>query len=401
MSAISFTIGAKIPGALGRAGTIMTPHGPIETPAFVAVGTKGTVKSLTPEQVRSIGVQVVLGNTYHLYLEPGNSIVSALGGLGRFMNWDGPTMTDSGGFQVFSLGAAYGHRLSKVVKGETEPLLPEVHIEREELPKLVTIDQDGVMFRSHLDGSAHYFTPERAMEIQHELGADMMFAFDECISPSEPRQYQREALDRTHRWARRSLACHEKSPASERQALFGIVQGGRDEGLRRESAKIIGDMAFDGFGIGGSFSADDMEGAVKWSNELLPSERPRHLLGIGEPKDLFMGVEHGVDLFDCVMPTRIARTGMIYTDAGKINLFNAKFRENLERITDDEHDPLYPYTYAYLAHLFRTKEILGIVLASMHNLYFIAGLVEKIRAAILAGTFPALRESFFKHYGNV
>lgn len=401
MSSISFRIDAKLPGALGRAGEIGTAHGAIKTPAFVAVGTKATVKSLTPEHIRAAGVQVVLGNTYHLYLEPGDDVVSTAGGLGKFMNWDGPTMTDSGGFQVFSLGAAYGRGIGKVVNGTEELLLPETHLEQGELPKLVDIHHDGVTFRSHLDGSAHHFTPERSMEIQHCLGADIVFAFDECISPRESKHYQREALDRTHRWARRCLEYHQKSEQAERQALFGIVQGGRDKTLRQESAKIIGNMEFDGFGIGGSFAAEDMETAVKWSNELLPPERPRHLLGIGEPKDLFMGIENGVDLFDCVAPTRIARTGMIYTRQGKINLKNAKYRQDFAYITDDEVDPLHSYTYAYLAHLFRSNEILGIVLASMHNLYFIAGLVERIRASILDGSLETLRDSFFKEYGTV
>jgi len=398
MSAITFSIEKKLSGELGRAGAIRTPHGDIETPAFVAVGTRGTVKSLTPEQVHGIGVQVVLGNTYHLYLQPGEKAIAQAGGLHRFMNWNGPLMTDSGGFQVFSLGAAYGRTISKVTRGNEELLLPETHLEGSELPSLVRIDQDGVTFRSHIDGSAHYFTPEKSVEIQHRLGADIMFAFDECISPTEPRHYQREALDRTHRWARRSLEFHQKSPGRSGQALFGIVQGGRDEALRRESAKTIGEMDFDGFGIGGSFSEKDMETAVRWSNELLPGERPRHLLGIGEPKDLFMGVQNGVDLFDCVAPTRIARTGMMYTPGGKINIRNAVYARNFNRISDDENDPLFPYSYAYMAHLFRANEILGIVLASMHNLYFITSLVDQIRASILDATFEQFRNAFLQEY---
>src|SRR5581483_10166778 len=258
---MKFAIDAELPNTLGRTGTITTPHGEIQTPAFVPVATKATIKSLTPEQVRDAGAQVVLANTYHLYLEPGDEQVKNLGGLGNMMNWKGPTMTDSGGFQVFSLGAAYGKKgITKI--SHRELLLPK--IVEEETPKIVTIDPNGVMFRSHTDGSAHYFTPEKSIDIQHNLGADIIFAFDECTSPYEPLHYQKQALERTHRWAKQSLEYHKSKNTS--QALFGIVQGGRDENLRKESAKIIGDMDFDGFGIGGSFEKEDMQHAVQWCN---------------------------------------------------------------------------------------------------------------------------------------
>ena len=255
MAALNFKINNKIPGKLGRAGVISTVHGDIETPAFVPVATKATVKALTPEQIKDLGAQVVLANTYHLYLQPGDEIVRDMGGLGKFMNWhqgDGsvaPTMTDSGGFQVFSLGAAYGKDLSKVVAISDPSLLIPERADDSSLPRLAKIGDDGVSFKSHLDGSIHYVTPEKSIDIQHNLGADIIFAFDECTSPMEDPRYQREALERTHRWALRSLEYHRSKPNKEMQALFGIVQGGREEDLRKKSATIIGGMNFDGFGL--------------------------------------------------------------------------------------------------------------------------------------------------------
>ena len=335
MKPLSFRIVKKIDGALGRAGVITTAHGEIQTPAFVTVGTKATVKAVTPEQVKDLGAQVVLANTYHLYLQPGDELVKNAGGLGKFMNWSGPTMTDSGGFQVFSLGAAYGKDISKITK-ITDPslLIPERSIDLES-PPLAKIGADGVSFRSHLDGSLHYINPEKSIEIQHNLGADIIFAFDECTSPTESLVYQEEALNRTHRWAKRSLDYHKSRPESEKQALFGIVQGGRDENLRKKSAREISAMDFDGFGIGGSFAKEDMNSAVRWVNEVLPEDKPRHLLGIGEPEDLFMGVEQGVDLFDCVAPTRNARNGTLYTKQGKINILNAQYVKDVNPIDSE------------------------------------------------------------------
>lgn len=384
-------------GRLARAGRLETAHGVIETPCFVPVATKATVKSLTPEQVKTLGAQVVLANTYHLYLQPGDEIVRAVGGLHKFINWNGPVMTDSGGFQVFSLGAAYGKGIGKVVGNQPDELNLPVRRENDEKAKIVSIDSDGVMFRSHHDGSAHYFTPEKSIEIQHNLGADIIFAFDECTSPLESNHYQREALERTHRWAKRSLEHHKKTIS--KIGLFGIVQGGRSEVLRKESAEIIGGMDFDGFGIGGSFAKEDMNTAVRWVNEILPPEKPRHLLGIGEPEDLFAGVESGVDLFDCVAPTRIARNGGMYTSRGKINLLNAKFIRDFGR--PDEDCACYTcqnYSRAYLAHLFRADEMLGATLVSIHNLYFIVHLVDNMREAIRSGDFHGLKENFFDKY---
>lgn len=438
MKAITFKIEKKLDGHLGRAGVINTPHGVIETPSFVVVGTKGTVKSLTREHLKEIGSQVVLANTYHLYLQPGDGLIKEAGGLHKFMNWEGPMMTDSGGFQVFSLGVAYGKELSKVVS-VTDPslLIPERSTAEDGVPRLATIGNDGVSFRSHIDGSLHYITPEKSIEIQHNLGADIIFAFDECTSPTENDRYQDEALSRTHAWAKRSLIKHKelenikKEKASQKilfersrdlgdgigarpsqkelsatllntelpQALFGIVQGGRSEELRKKSAKIIGEMDFDGFGIGGSFAKEDMSQAVKWVNEELPEEKPRHLLGIGEPEDLFSGIENGVDLFDCVGPTRIARNGTLFTKNGKINITNAKFVKDFEKIDGDcECYTCKNYTRSYLSHLFRAKEMLGATLASIHNVYFITNLVKQIRRSILDNKFFEFKKEFLVNY---
>src|SRR3989344_2718049 len=384
--------------SLGRAGVIYTPHGQIQTPAFVTVGTKATVKAITPEQLRATGAQVMLANTYHLYLQPGDEIVRDAGGLHKFANWAGPTMTDSGGFQVFSLGVAYGKELSKITKAVDPSFqIPERSTADDGVPRLANIGNDGVSFRSHIDGSLHYITPEKSIEIQHNLGADIIFAFDECTSPTEDFKYQNEALDRTHAWAKRSLEFHKSKNTP--QALFGIVQGGRDEELRKKSAKIIGDMEFDGFGIGGSFAKEDMETAVKWVNEILPEYKPRHLLGIGEPEDLFMGVENGVDLFDCVGPTRIARNGTVFTKNGKINLLNAKFINLFEPIEKDcGCYSCKNYTCSYLSHLFRAKEMLGATLATIHNLYFITHLVSQMRQSILDDNFEEFKEGFLRGY---
>jgi queuine tRNA-ribosyltransferase len=403
MSPIKFKIVKKMEGRLGRAGLLETPHGVIETPAFVPVGTKGTMKALTPEQMKELGAQVILSNTYHLYLQPGHELIEKAGGLAKMMNWDGPTMTDSGGFQVFSLGAAYGKNITKFVKGDEELLLTDARRDKgEQIIEKAKIDAEGVMFRSIIDGSAHYFTPEKSIEIQHAIGADIIFAFDECTSPTEPYNYQAEALDRTHRWAKQSLKYHQSKENSKRQALFGIVQGGRFEDLRKESAEIIGKMEFDGFGIGGSFAKEDMTKAVEVVNQILPEEKPRHLLGIGEPEDLFMAVESGCDLFDCVAPTRIGRTGTVYTANGRINLNNAAYREDLTPIEDDcGCYSCKNFTKAYIAHLFRAGEMLSCTLASIHNEYFIIHLVKKMRQAILDDNFDEFKKEFLHQYKKI
>ena len=417
-------------GSSGRAGILKTVHGSILTPAFVTVGTKATVKGITPEMLAELGAEIMLANTYHLYLQPGEKIVKDAGGLHGFSNWHGPMMTDSGGFQAFSLGAAYGKNITKFTKqggAKDEPLYLN---EKKEEPansdnadgpimKPAKIDANGVMFKSIIDGSVHYFTPEKSLEIQHNLGADIIFAFDECTSPNEPYAYQAEALDRTHRWAKQSLAYHLSKPNAAKQALFGIVQGGRFEELRKESAKALAEMnvevvrgvdengkggekvraGFDGFGIGGSFAKEDMSEAVKWVNDILPEDKPRHLLGIGEPEDLFSAVENGCDLFDCVMPTRNGRTGTLLTHLGKINISNAKYVDDFSPI--EEGCGCYTcknYTRAYVSHLFRAKEMLAGTLATIHNLYFTVHLVKKMRAAILDDTFAKFRKDFLGLY---
>ena len=384
---------------LARAGTLVTPHGVIKTPAFITVGTKAAVRGLTVEMLSDIGVEAVLANTYHLYMQPGEALIKKMGGLHKMMNWNGPTMTDSGGFQVFSLGAGYGSNISKILKDLAKvPLLRE-RDEEAMKPRLVEIDSDGAAFKSPLDGSIHYITPERSIEIQHTIGADIIFAFDECTSPTESKSYQREALERTHRWAKRSLEYHRSKPISKEQALFGIVQGGRFEDLRKESAAAIGAMDFDGFGIGGSFDKEDLHTAVRWVNEVLPEGKPRHLLGIGEPEDLFLGVENGVDMFDCVSPTRLGRHGTVYTRHGKIHIGNGQFQSDLKPI--DEGCLCYAcknYTRAYIAHLHKSREMLGPMLCSIHNLYFIVNLVKKMRETILDDTFADFKREFMSVY---
>lgn len=447
MQEFGFQIEKKLGnGKLGRAGVIHTPHGDIATPAFIVVGTKATVKSLSPEQVTALGAQAVLANTYHLYLEPGAKIVREHGGFAKMMGWEGPTFTDSGGFQVFSLGAALGHGVSKIATSEeiSAHEASESRIAKEdknESPheKLARIDDDGVTFKSVIDGSEHRFTPEISMQIQHDLGADIFFAFDECTSPLAPVSYLRTALDRTHAWASRSLTEHKRLTAIEsaildevrgdkegilqrnstpiatgfpsagneeicqnrkfyQQALFGVVQGGAHEDLRRESARTLGTMDFDGYGIGGSFTKDDISTAVRWVNEELPEDKPRHLLGIGEPIDLFLGIENGVDTFDCVAPTRIARNGALYTIDGRINIFNAKYRSDMSAVCEDEACYAHQFTKSYLSHLFRADEMFAATIASIHNLHFVVNLVKKIRQSILEDNFEEFKTQTLARY---
>lgn len=406
MSSISFKIEKRSSDARARAGILSTPHGDIHTPAFAPVGTKANVKGILPSALKALGADVVLANTYHLYLQPGEKIVKDAGGLGKFMGWSGPTITDSGGFQVFSLGAAFGKTISKFVK-EDAPDEESVAVYDENVAsqhgQLAIIDDEGVSFTSHLDGSLHRFTPERSVEIQHALGADIFFAFDECTAPTEPYEYQKEAMERTHRWAERSLQAHRQNiDANKKQAIFGIAQGGQFDELRKFSAKTIADMGFDGFGLGGSFSKkygdDSLQSALAMLKEL-PENMPVHGLGIGEPGDILASIEAGVDLFDCVAATRIGRHGSIYTKRGIIHLTGEKFKDDFTPL--DPETPITGvegFTRAYVAHLIRSHEMLGSVICSMHNVGFILKLVAGARQAILDGRFDEYRADFVRNY---
>jgi queuine tRNA-ribosyltransferase len=414
-----------MPGSLARAGILRTPHGDIKTPAFVAVATKADIKGIDTRLYPELGIQTIISNTYHLYLSPGEELVAKAGGIHKFMAFDGPIMTDSGGFQVFSLGEGFGKKVSKVGREQKQELAGQNGLVESaettrgpfgrEVPafydaelatshgKLAIVDEEGVSFTSHVDGSFHRFTPERSIEIQHKLGADIIYAFDECTSPAADKTYQQEAMDRTHRWAARSLKAHRQNlDANAKQGIYGIVQGGRYADLRIQSAKELASMDFDGYGIGGSFSKDDILGILDKVNRELPQGKPRHLLGIGEPEDIFIGVEAGIDTFDCVLPTRNGRTGGIYTKNGKIQIPNAEFREDwgpldagCQCLVCTKH------TRAYVHHLFRTHEMLGPILASMHNIFFLTNLVSKIRQSILDGNFHAFRDTFLGSYGKV
>lgn len=403
MRPISLSIEKEHPGSLARAGVLRTPHGDIKTPAFVAVGTKASIKGVPPTRYGELGIQTLIANTYHLYLAPGEALVEQAGGVGKFMGFSGPTMTDSGGFQVFSLGEGYGKKLSKFLPEEAAREAG-VAMYDEDLAtshgKLAIIDEEGVSFTSHVDGSLHRFTPERSIEIQHALGADIIYAFDECTAPTADYAYQKEAMDRTHRWAERSLRAHRQNvKKNNEQGLYGIVQGGRYADLRLESARELARMEFDGYGIGGSFSKHDILGILEQVNRELPKDKPRHLLGIGEPEDMFIGVAAGIDTFDCVLPTRNGRTGGIYTTEGKIQIPKAEYKTDFGPLSEGCECPVCQHhTRAYVSHLFRTHEMLGPVLASMHNLYFLTNLVARIRESILDGSFDTFRDEFLRHY---
>lgn len=390
MEVITFEIHKTSKNSKARAGIIRTPHGNIETPAFVAVGTKATVKGVSVPTLKDLGLQTFIANTYHLHLQPGGEVIEKAGGLHRFMGWEGPIITDSGGFQVFSLGVGFNKTISKVTKEELDATTKIARVYDTEVAsqhgKLAQIDEEGVSFTSHIDGSLHRFTPERSVEIQHQLGADIFFAFDECTGAEAGHEYQKEAMKRTHVWAERSLRAHRQNiEAGNVQGIFGVVQGGRFEDLRRESARTLGSMHFDGYGIGGSYHKADLDTAVGWVTDELPNDKPRHLLGIGEPEDMLLGIQKGVDLFDCVQPTRLARTGTVYGKGGnKLNLTNAKYTRDFSPIDAEcACATCSSYSRAYLSHLFRSHEMLGATLASIHNLFFLVQLVSKERIKIL------------------
>lgn len=381
-----------------RLGEIKTDNGVIKTPAFIPVGTQATVKGITHDQLKKIGVQAVLANTYHLYLRPGDELVKKFGGLHKFMNWDGPIFTDSGGFQAFSLGYALEHGAGKIGFG----MFPEDSRKDEKArphkaahQKLARVTEDGVEFRSHLDGSKHFFTPEKSIKIQKNLGADIIFAFDECTSPLHSKKYTAESLRRTHRWAVRCLeAAQSQKSSTKNQRLFGIVQGGAYRDLREMSARFIGAMEFEGFGIGGSLgkSKEDMYKVLDWTIPLLPDKKPRHLLGIGLPEDIEEAVKRGVDTFDCVAPTRLGRNGSAFISGGSstktksLNVKSSRFLDSKNPI--DKNCKCYTCTnfkLGYITHLFKADEMLGPILVTIHNLYFMEQLMKNIREKIKNG----------------
>jgi queuine tRNA-ribosyltransferase len=400
-----FTAEADLPGGRGRSGVIHTPHGDIRTPAFVAVGTKATVKAVLPETMRDLGAQAVLANAYHLYLQPGPDIVAQAGGLGAFMNWPGPTFTDSGGFQVMSLGSGF----RKVLMEDVDRVQAD-NVVAKGKQRLSHVDDDGVTFISHLDGSTHRFTPEVSIEIQHQLGADIIFAFDELTTLMNTRSYQEESLARTQAWAQRCLTEHRRlatlaAPTHPAQALFGVVQGAHYEDLRRQACRglesIVGDdgRGFDGYGIGGALEKQNLATIVGWCTDELPDSKPRHLLGISEPDDLFAAIAAGADTFDCVSPSRVARNAAVYSPDGRYNITGARYRRDFTPI-DAECDcyTCAHYTRAYIHHLFKAKEILAATLCTIHNERFIIRLVDRIRAAIVAQEFDDLQRDFLGRY---
>jgi queuine tRNA-ribosyltransferase len=355
-----------------RTGRLALTHGVVETPQFMPVGTNATVKALSPDDIRTAGASIILANTYHLYLRPGHERIARLGGLHRFMDWDGPILTDSGGFQVVSLG------------------------------DLRVVDDDGVTFRSHLDGSLHRFTPELAVAVQEALGSDVAVAFDQPVFPSSPRPVVAEATDRTHRWAERSLAAHTR----EDQAIFGIVQGGLDPDLRAASTSFIASLPFDGIcigGLAGDETPDQRDAALDVAIPLLDDDpRPRYLMGLGSPADLLEAVHRGVDLFDSVMPARVARNGQLWIPGGRLNIRNQRHLDDPSPIQDD--CPCLActrFSRAYVAHLFRARELLGYRLATCHNLTFTLDFMARIRAAIRAGAFPATMPELRVRAGRV
>lgn len=387
---------------MARTGVIKTQHGEIITPAFIVGGTQATVKTLTPEQVSNLGGQSILVNAYHLMLRPGGEIISASGGIHKFMNWSGPIFSDSGGFQVFSLGMAYKKGIdatSHSIKGDA---LQAVHTKNQ----LTKVTNKGVHFRSHLDGSKLFMTPENSMEIQHAIGADIHICFDELTSPLAGREYIKHAMERTHNWAERCLIRHEELNKKHSdndeppQALFGVVQGARDEEFRKSSATFFSQRDFDGYGIGGVFEPEEIPTSIKWVCDILPENKPRHLLGMGaQPADLFLGVEYGIDTFDCVAPTRQARNGALFTYDGRINIKNSEFKDDFGPV--DKACDCYTckhYNKAYIHHLLMANEILGLTLASIHNERFVVRTVDNIRESIKDRSFFDYKKSFLEQY---
>ncbi len=369
MDAVIFECIKKDSRTRARRGRLHTPHGTVETPVFMPVGTAATVKAMRPEEVSGLGAEIILSNTYHLYLRPGADIVREAGGLHKFMNWDKPILTDSGGFQVFSLGV------------------------------MRKITEEGASFRSHIDGSAHMISPEKSVEIQNALGSDIIMAFDECIPYPADYDYVKRSTERTSRWLERCKKAHKDT---SRQALFGIMQGGMFEDLRRQSARDIVDLDLPGYAIGGlsvGEPREEMYRVLDYAADLLPENKPRYVMGVGTPDHLFEGVERGVDMFDCVLPTRLARNGEAMTSTGRVRIKNAKYERDFTPL--DHECGCYTcrnYSRAYLRHLFKANEILSSMLLSHHNLYFLVHTMENIRKALEEDRFLEYKEEFYLKY---
>lgn len=370
-----------------RLGRIETDHGIIETPAFMPVGTQASVKTLDQADLERINASIILGNTYHLHLRPGEDLIAEAGGLHKFMNWNRPTLTDSGGFQVFSLG------------------LQKEKLQSKDQGKLVKIDDDGVTFSSHLDGSKHRFTPETSIEIQHKLGADIIMAFDECTPDDADLDYSKQALNRTHTWAKRSLEAHQKNISYHgyRQFLFGIIQGAQHKELREESARFISSLDFDGVALGGESIGYNMKATAEIMNSvypIIPEDKPHYTMGVGlNPRDLLFAVEHGADMFDCVAPTRLARHGMLYIRNAhknhRLNITNAIYAKDIAPIDGwCDCSTCKNYSRAYLHHLFAADEMSGMRLASIHNLRFMLKIIEEARRAIAEDWFVEFKQDW-------
>ncbi len=371
MEAITYELKHVCKQTGARRGVVHTPHGDIQTPVFMPVGTQATVKSMTPEELKEeVKAEIILSNTYHLYLRPGHELVKEAGGLHKFMNWDRPILTDCGGFQVFSLS------------------------------DLRTISEDGVEFKSHLDGSKHFFSPEKVMEIEEALGADIIMSFDECVEPNATYEYTKQSMERTTRWAER---CKKAHTTTDKQGLFGIIQGGFFEDLRKISAKNLINLDFPGYAIGGisvGESKEDFLRILRYTAPFMPENKPRYLMGVGTPDYLIEAAISGIDMCDCVLPTRIARNGTALTSHGKVVIRNATYERDWNRL-DDECDcyTCKNYTRAYIRHLIKTNEILGVRLLSIHNLRFLVRLMEQVRQAIEEDRLLDFKNEFYKKYG--
>jgi len=376
---ISFKITKKSNKSLARLGLLKTSHGVVETPAFIPVATQATIKALTAEEAKETNSQILISNTFHLHLKPGEKILKSSGGIHKFMNWDRPLMTDSGGFQVFSLGFGMDLGMGKISKKDNDS-----KVKLGQQPKSIKITDKGVYFRSPVDGKKLFIGPKESIKIQESIGADIIYAFDECTPPAANYEYTKQSLEKTHRWAKECL----RIKKSKKQALYGIVQGGKYKDLREKSAEFIGGLSFDGFGIGGEFGNNkkEMVQMIKWVINKLPEEKPRHLLGIGQLEDIIPIIKSGVDTFDCTVPTHYGRHGVAFTSKGKLDMRKSKFLKDKKPL--DKNCKCFVcknYKRNYICHLIKAKEITGLKLLSFHNIYYFNDYVAKIRKDIKVG----------------